>query len=346
MAMSRKPRISGIFGALSEEARRDASFVECRQTFTTGCQRSLRVRVTLVPAVGEFGHSDRGASMSVMRLEGRSGSSNLEDRRGQRMSGSAGIGCGGVLLVLLISYFTGADPGALLQLLGGVQEVTQQEAPPPSVGAPQDQVGVFAGRVLKDTEDTWNEIFRQSGNTYEEPPMVLFTDGVRSGCGIANAGMGPFYCPADRKVYLDPSFFSLLSRRFGAPGDFAQAYVIAHEVGHHVQNVLGTSDRVTRAQQRSGEREANALSIRLELQADCYAGVWGHHANRKQIIEPGDFEEGMRAAASIGDDNIQRMSEGSVRPESWTHGSGEQRQFWLRRGLTTGDPNQCDTFKE
>jgi predicted metalloprotease len=159
--------------------------------------------------------------------------------------------------------------------------------------------------------------------------------------------MGPFYCPADQKVYLDPVFFDQLSKGLGAPGDFAQAYVIAHEVGHHVQNLLGISSEVSARQQRASEAQANALSVRLELQADCFAGVWGHRANRdRQIIEPGDFEEGMRAAASIGDDSIQEMSQGSIRPESWTHGSSEQRQFWLRRGITTGDPSRCDTFKE
>ena len=282
-----------------------------------------------------------------MRLEGRAESSNVEDRRGQRMRGGpAGIGCGGFLLVLALSYFTGADPRTFLQLLGALQEAAPQQETAPSAPAPKDQMGVFAGRVLKDTEETWNGIFQQGGGRYEEPPMVLFTEAVRSGCGIASSGTGPFYCPADHRVYLDPAFFDLLTKRFGAPGDFAQAYVIAHEVGHHVQNLMGVSDQVSNAQSRGGEREGNALSVRLELQADCYAGVWGHHANKKQLIDPGDFEEGMRAAASIGDDHIQEMTEGSVRPESWTHGSGEQRQFWLRRGLTTGDPNQCDTFKE
>jgi predicted metalloprotease len=282
-----------------------------------------------------------------MRLEGRAESTNVEDRRGQRMRGGpAGIGCGGLLFVLVLSYFTGQDPRTFLQLIGALQ----QESPAqnaPATEAPKDQLGRFAGLVLKDTEETWREIFARTNRSYEEPPLVLFSQGVRSGCGTASSAMGPFYCPVDHKVYLDPVFFDQLSRRFGAPGDFAQAYVIAHEVGHHVQNLLGISDRVTSAQQRSSEAKANALSIRLELQADCFAGVWGHHANRdRKVIEPGDFEEGMRAAASIGDDSIQEMTQGSIQPESWTHGSGEQRQFWLRRGLQTGDVNQCDTFKE
>ncbi len=287
-----------------------------------------------------------------MKLEGRAESANVEDRRGQRMRGGpAGIGCGGLLLVLALSYFTGQDPRALLQLLGSIQEQT----PAPETvdergqvtGAPQDQLGHFAALVLKDTEETWKGIFAETGQPYEEPPLVLFSRAVRSGCGTASSAMGPFYCPTDGKVYLDPAFFDQLSKRFGAPGDFAQAYVIAHEVGHHIQKLMGVSDRVTAAQQRGNEAQANALSVRLELQADCFAGVWGHSANRdRQVIQPGDFEEGMRAAGSIGDDTIQEMTQGSIRPESWTHGSGEQRQFWLHRGLETGDPNRCDTFKE
>jgi predicted metalloprotease len=283
-----------------------------------------------------------------MRLEGRAESTNVEDRRGQRMRGGpAGIGCGGLLIVLALSYFTGQDPRAILQLIGAIQEETTAPQAPAEAGAPKDQLGKFAALVLKDTEETWRGIFRTTNQTYEEPPLVLFSQAVRSGCGTATASTGPFYCPADHKVYLDPVFFDQLSRRFGAPGDFAQAYVIAHEVGHHIQNLLGVSDRVSGAMQRGGEGQSNALSVRLELQADCFAGVWGYHASRdRHVIEPGDFEEGMRAAASIGDDKIQEMAEGSIRPESWTHGSGEQRQFWLRRGLTEGEPGRCDTFKE
>jgi predicted metalloprotease len=283
-----------------------------------------------------------------MRIEGRSESSNVEDRRGRRMAGGpAGIGCGGFLLVLALSYFTGEDPRTFLQLLGVLQQESAPAQAPSAEAPPKDQLGKFAAIVLKDTEETWNSIFTQKGRPYEEPPLVLFSGAVRSGCGTASSAVGPFYCPADHRVYLDPGFFDQLSRRFGAPGDFAQAYVIAHEVGHHIQNLMGISDRVTSAQERGTETQANALSVRMELQADCFAGVWGNHANRdRKIIEPGDFEEGMRAAASIGDDNIQQQTEGSVRPESWTHGSGEQRQFWLRRGLQTGDPDTCDTFKE
>jgi len=282
-----------------------------------------------------------------MRLEGRAESTNVEDRRGQRMRGGPAIGCGGLILVLAVSYFTGQDPRTLLQLLSTAQDQTASMEPAPAASAPHDQLGTFAALVLKDTEETWTGIFAEAKQTYEEPPLVLFSEAVRSGCGIASSATGPFYCPADRKVYLDPAFFTLLSKRFGAPGDFAQAYVIAHEVGHHVQNLLGIQEQVTAAQQRGTEAQANALSVRLELQADCFAGVWGNHANRdRKIIEPGDFEEGMRAAGSIGDDRIQEMTQGSVHKESWTHGSGAQRQFWLRRGLESGDWTRCDTFKE
>jgi len=282
-----------------------------------------------------------------MQLEGRAESTNVEDRRGQRMGSGPSLGCGGLLVILAVSYFTGQDPRSLLQLLSTVQEQSASTEPAPGGSAPHDQLGTFAALVLKDTEDTWTDLFAEAGQTYEEPPLVLFTDAVRSGCGVASSATGPFYCPADRKVYLDPAFFDQLKKRFGSPGDFAQAYVIAHEVGHHVQNLLGVSEQVTAAQGRGTEAQRNALSVRLELQADCYAGVWGNHANRdRKIIEPGDFEEGMRAAGSIGDDRIQEMTQGSVHKESWTHGSGEQRQFWLRRGLESGDWRRCDTFKE
>jgi len=282
-----------------------------------------------------------------VQLEGRRESTNVEDRRGQRMRGGPTLGCGGLILVLAISYFTGQDPRALLQLLSSVQEEAAPAETAPPGPAPKDQLGTFASLVLADTEETWKGIFAQSGQAYEEPPLVLFTGAVRSGCGTASSAMGPFYCPADHKVYLDPVFFQQLSKRFGSPGDFAQAYVIAHEIGHHVQNLTGVSGKVSAAQEQGSEAQGNALSVRLELQADCYAGVWGNRANRdRQVIQPGDFEEGMRAAASIGDDSIQQMTEGSVHPESWTHGSGEQRQFWLRRGLETGDWTRCDTFRE
>jgi predicted metalloprotease len=199
--------------------------------------------------------------------------------------------------------------------------------------------------VLKDTEDTWTSIFQSNGQRYEEPTLVLFSGATDTACGLGESAMGPFYCPGDRKVYLDTSFFEELDQRFGAPGDFAQAYVIAHEIGHHVQNLLGLSERVQGARQRAGRAEGNALSVRLELQADCYAGVWGHYAAQHDLVQPGDAEEGLRAAASIGDDRLQRQGQGRVVPESFTHGSSEQRVSWLKRGLESGQIQSCDTFQ-
>jgi predicted metalloprotease len=198
--------------------------------------------------------------------------------------------------------------------------------------------------VLAETEDTWREIFRANGGTYQDPQLIIFDGQVRSACGMASSAVGPFYCPADQSVYLDLSFFRELDQRLGAPGDFAEAYVIAHEVGHHIQTLTGTSSRVQAARARASEEEANQLSVRQELQADCYAGVWANHANKRNWLEPGDVEEGLRAAAAIGDDRLQRQSQGYVVPESFTHGSSEQRQRWLQRGLQTGDIRQCDTF--
>ena len=284
-----------------------------------------------------------------MRWQGRKTSANVEDRRGSSpMMRGGGLGCGGILLIIAISMFFGRDPQQVIDVLEQAQTQTQggPRMPGPGQtpgGAPSDELGQFASVVLADTEVTWNQLL---GEGYQEPTLVLFSNAVRSACGMNSAAVGPFYCPLDSKVYLDLDFFNELERRFGAPGDFAAAYVIAHEVGHHIQNQLGISDQVHRARQRSSRAEGNQLSVRLELQADCLAGVWGHHANRqRQIIEPGDFEEGLRAAQAIGDDSIQRKSTGYVRPESWTHGSAEQRQRWLYRGLETGDPNACDTFQ-
>jgi len=287
-----------------------------------------------------------------MRWEGREGSSNIEDRRGMRVPGgrAGGFGCIGLLVVLAISLLTGADPRQLLGLLGIVEQVTQQQAPavqeaPVGQARPDDPQAQFIGVVLKDTENTWNTVFEKSGKRYQEPTLVLFDGRVASACGLASAAVGPFYCPLDSKVYLDLAFFRELDRRFGAPGDFAQAYVVAHEVGHHVQNLLGLSDQVQAAQQRAGSKEeANALSVLLELQADCFAGVYGHF--NRQSLDPGDIEEGLRAAAAIGDDMIQQQSQGYVAPESWTHGSSEMRVKWLKQGLASGDPSSCDTFKQ
>jgi len=283
-----------------------------------------------------------------MRWQGREQSDNVEDQRGRSpLSGrGAGIGCGGLILVIVIALITGRDPTQILRLLQGVQEATQQTAPAPQQGPPaNDTLGRFASVVLRNTEDTWDSVFSKAGKRYERPKMVLFSDAIDSACGYTSSAVGPFYCPADRKVYLDLGFFDELSRKFGAPGDFAHAYVIAHEVGHHVQNLLGISDRVDAARARMDDRESNALSVRVELQADCLAGVWAHYAaGQPGLLEPGDVEEGLRAAAAIGDDRLQRLTTGRVQPESWTHGSSADRVRWLRQGISSGDPNSCKTL--
>ena len=269
-------------------------------------------------------------------------SDNVEDRRGGGVPmGVAGGGIGTIVLVLAALFF-GFDPSVILQGNPG-QQVAPGPGPAPS--KVDDEMREFVSVVLADTEDVWNGLFRRRNADYREPKLVLFTGAVQSACGHAQAAVGPFYCPADQKVYLDLSFFRDLRDRFGAPGDFAQAYVIAHEVGHHVQNLLGISDKVRAAQQRVGEREANHLSVRLELQADCLAGVWANQAQRaRQILEEGDVEEALGAATAIGDDRLQRQSRGYVAPDSFTHGSSAQRVEWFRRGLDSGRVEQCDTF--
>jgi predicted metalloprotease len=251
---------------------------------------------------------------------------------------AVGGGLGGLVLVLLISALTGQNPADLINTAGPESSVAPGGAPA------DDPQAEFVGVVLADTEMTWGQIFAASRAQYEPPILVLFTGSTQSACGLGQAAMGPFYCPADRKVYLDLSFFRDLDQQFGAPGDFAQAYVVAHEVGHHIQTLTGLSSRLQSARQRAGEREGNALSVRQELQADCYAGVWGHYAARGGLLEPGDAEEGLRAAAAIGDDRLQRQSQGTVVPESFTHGSSEQRVQWLRRGLESGNIDTCNTF--
>jgi len=275
-----------------------------------------------------------------MRWQGRRGSGNIEDRRGMRIGLPLGGGIGGIVLLLVMSALTGTNP---LDLIGTAPESLDQTIG--TTGAreddPQEQ---FVSVVLADTEETWREIFRERGDAYAPPILVLFTDATESACGMGSAAMGPFYCPADRKVYLDLSFFRELAERFGAPGDFAQAYVIAHEVGHHVQTVTGISEELARMRARASDAESNALSVRQELQADCYAGVWGHYAARRNLLEPGDDEEGLRAAAAIGDDRLQRQTRGRIVPESFTHGTSAQRVEWLRRGLETGSLDSCDTF--
>ncbi len=284
-----------------------------------------------------------------MRWRGRRQSSRVEDRRGRSPVGKGvGLGGGGLLLVLLFVMITGRDPQQVMEVLEQTQGAATSASLPAgggSGGPPADELGQFASVVLADTEDTWNALFAQAGQSYREPNLVLFSGQVRSACGFASAAVGPFYCPADSKVYLDLGFFDQLARRFGAPGDFAQAYVIAHEVGHHVQNLLGISGQVHEAQRRMPREQGNQLSVRLELQADCLAGVWGHHAHRQRnLLEPGDVEEGLGAAAAVGDDQMQRRATGTVQPESWTHGSAEQRTAWFQQGLRTGDPDACDTF--
>jgi hypothetical protein len=243
-------------------------------------------------------------------------------------------------VLLLLALFFGFDPSVLLQ--GGGSPDTSTEAP---AGSPaSDPVRDFVSLVLADTEDTWHTLFRDMGRSYSEPKLVLFNDAVRSACGMAGAAVGPFYCPPDQRVYLDLSFFRALKERFGAPGDFAQAYVVAHEVGHHVQKLLGITERVQTSGDRMASGDRNALSVKQELQADCFAGVWGHHAQRRQILEAGDLEEALRAAAAIGDDRLQQQSRGRVAPDSFTHGTSAQRVRWFRRGFESGDPRQCDTF--
>jgi hypothetical protein len=281
-------------------------------------------------------------------------SQNVEDRRGARtpMGGGLRIGGGGLLLLLLVMWLLGADPMTLLSMLTGGTDTTQvdprgypTETATPQAGGAQDEQAEFVSVVLADTEDAWGQIFSQAGRRYEPPRLVLFTDVVRSACGMAQAAMGPFYCPMDQKVYIDLGFYRDLQQRFRAPGDFAQAYVIAHEVGHHIQTLLGISQQVGEQRQRMSQAQGNALSVRLELQADCFAGVWANHADRhRQLLEEGDVEEGLNAAAAIGDDRLQRQTQGTVVPESFTHGSSEQRVSWFRRGLESGSMESCDTF--
>ena len=258
------------------------------------------------------------------------------------------VGCGTVLLALVIGWLTGTNPLQILQLLSGSETVSTTSSPapgPPGQAPSQDDPGrKFVGVVLADTEDTWTEIFAAERQAYEKPRLVLFTQATETGCGFGQAATGPFYCPMDGTVYLDLSFFEELER-MGAPGDFARAYVIAHEVGHHVQNLTGIEGKVRQLRERVSEAQANQLSVALELQADCFAGVWGHHGAKRGLVEPGDAEEGLRAAAAIGDDRLQKMSQGYVSPESWTHGSSQQRMEWLRRGLQSGDVGVCDTLE-
>jgi hypothetical protein len=281
-----------------------------------------------------------------MRIEGP-GSSNVEDRRGQRFGGRGLIGGGiGTLVLVVIGLFFGIDPRVIMGLAGTVQQIqAPAEAPAGKVGAPADEMGRFVSVVLADTEQTWNTLFRQLGRDYQEPRLVLFTGATPTACGTGQAAMGPFYCPLDQRVYIDLAFYQQLRDRFRAPGDFAQAYVIAHEVGHHVQNQLGIMQKMDAYRQRLSEAQNNALTVRLELQADCFAGVWAHHANNRKLLEAGDVDEAMTAAAAIGDDTIQRRTQGRVVPESFTHGTSEQRMRWFMTGMKTGQISACNTFE-
>ena len=292
-------------------------------------------------------------------------SENIEDRRGEGglpsgMGGmrfpvggrAGGIGGLGLVALVLLGLFFGVDPSVLLDMGGGGTAPSNYvpSSPEPrserTPGIP-DEEREFVSVVLADTEDTWHALFQQMGRTYREPTLVLFSGMVDSGCGLAQSASGPFYCPRDGKLYLDTSFFDEMSRRFGASGDFAQAYVIAHEVGHHVQNLLGILPKASAAQRAAGSKvEANRIQVRIELQADCFAGVWANHANQmRNILEPGDIEEALNAATAIGDDRLQRQSQGYVVPESFTHGSSAQRVRWFKRGIESGDLRRCNTFE-
>jgi predicted metalloprotease len=278
-----------------------------------------------------------------MRWESGRRSDNVEDRRGRRVTrGVAGGGIGALILIVVAMLF-GVDPRLLLQgVPAGGGETVEPYQPTPE----EERLADFVRVVLGDTEDTWTALFQGAGGTYELPVLVLFSGAVRSACGYADAAVGPFYCPGDRKLYIDLSFYQEMQTRFGAPGDFAQAYVIAHEVGHHVQTLIGVADEVNAARRRVSPEDANALSVRQELQADCFAGVWAHHAQRvRNVLEQGDLEEALTAAAAIGDDRLQRQSQGYVVPESFTHGTSEQRVRWFREGFRTGDTARCDTFQ-
>lgn len=281
-----------------------------------------------------------------MRLDDQRESDQIDDRRG---SGGGGIlsggrlGIVGMLAVLAISYFTGISPSTLMGLVGGNNAVEQPNRPPPA----NDPTSSFVARVLGSTEDIWTEEFQKLGRTYQKPTLTLFSGATQTACGQGQAAMGPFYCPNDQRVYIDLDFFHELETRFGSGGEFAEAYVIAHEVGHHVQNLLGIAGKVHDAQEHSSKAQGNALSVRLELQADCLAGVWGRQADvLKHQLEPGEAEQALRAASAIGDDTLQKQTQGYVVPESFTHGTSEQRMQWFNKGFQGGDMSQCNTFRK
>ncbi|MEO8019816.1 MAG: neutral zinc metallopeptidase [Pseudomonadota bacterium] len=279
-----------------------------------------------------------------MRWRNSKESQNVEDYRG-RSTGGGGLKLGlGTIVIGVIAYFVGG-PQLVMSLLSQSGSAPQAEAPV-EAGAPSDESGQFVSHILGDTEEAWTAIFQQAGQQYSAPHLALFSQGINTGCGSATSAAGPFYCPPDQKVYIDLAFFQQLETEFAAQGDFAKAYVIAHEVGHHVQNLLGTADKVHAAQERASEAEANALSVKMELQADCFAGVWAHSADSaRQLIEAGDIDEALNAASSVGDDTIQKRVQGHVNQESFTHGSGAQRQEWFRKGYGSGRVQDCNTFQ-
>ena len=295
-----------------------------------------------------------------MKWEGNRQSDNVEDRRDQsgggggggfRMGGGRGMGLGTIVIALIAGWIFGINPMTVLGILGGGDSVAPQVSQAPAKRPPRDDaMASMVGTVLADTEDVWGEIFKQAGAQYPAPKLTLFRGATQTACGAGQAAMGPFYCPADSKVYIDLSFYETMKNKLGAPGDFAQAYVIAHEVGHHVQNVLGTSRKVDAMRGKISEREQNQLSVRLELQADCYAGVWAHHTEKKYKtqgktwLEKGDIEEAMNAAQAIGDDALQQKSQGRIVPDSFTHGTSQQRMRWFNQGIQTGSVKSCDTF--
>jgi predicted metalloprotease len=281
-----------------------------------------------------------------MKLDDSRRSDNVEDERGSGLGRGAGIGIGTIIIVV-IGYFMGVSPSRLLSLLNGgdPQAVTQSGAAQSGTAAANDPQVDFVRAVLGETEDVWGAYFGNLGKTYVRPKLVLFSGQVSSACGFASAASGPFYCPGDQRVYLDLSFFRQLATQFAAPGDFARAYVIAHEVGHHVQNLLGITDTAAQAEERAGRVGANRVSVKIELQADCFAGVWAARANAaRKILEPGDLEQGLNAASSVGDDTLQKREQGTVVPDSFTHGTSAQRVGWFRRGFNAGNIDHCDTF--
>ncbi len=283
-----------------------------------------------------------------MRWQGRRESDNVEDRRNQSPGSGGGFripirGKSGVviLIVVVVAGYYGID---LSPLLTGGQSVQQQQAPASGINANDDEAAKFTSVILATTEDTWQQIFQRNGNTYPPPKLVMYRGATTTGCGTGQSVMGPFYCPTDRTVYIDLSFYDEMKNKLGADGDFAQGYVIAHEVGHHVQNLLGIEQKVRQMQQGATQQKINQLSVKMELQADCFAGVWGNNMQKQQILEPGDLQEALNAATAIGDDRLQQRGQGRVVPDSFTHGTSEQRYTWFKRGFDTGDMNQCDTF--